>query len=259
MTQKNHKINQVKHAIKWLFIAIFALQFLTIKQSFAQGAELSLEPSSPQNDATQNSQLIPQNSKEEIGNLLLGNSPTSLMFDDEQTSDIDRAADSFLNNKSYTPEIPESQSSEDQKALEDAKIKSEEEEARNEKSYLYLASILYLSPKNWSIWIGDQKITAQTNDKNRELYVKSISKDKAKILWKLSLSKWKIITGKRSDESIPKINQNNQVENVFEIRPNQTFMLNENKVMEGKAYIKASIPDATKNNNLENKAAEKKQ
>ncbi len=259
MTQKNRKINQTNNATKWLLASILALSFLTKEQSFAQGVELSLEPSSPKNDSTQNSQLIAPGSKEEIGNLLLGNSPTSLMFDDEQTSDINRAADSFLNNQSYTPEVAEGQSAENQKDLEDAKAKSEEEEARNEKSYLYLASILYLSPKNWSVWIGDQKITAQTNDKNRELYVKSISKDKAKILWKLSLSKWKIITGKRSDEKLPKANEANQIENLFEIRPNQTFMLNENKVMEGKAYIKASMQDLTKNSNLENKSEEKKQ
>jgi len=220
--------------LKRFYTCIFLL-FVTCYNGFAQEAKDAQEDKS-----VKNSQLVAPNSTEAISDLLLGNSPSSLMFDEEQNADIDRAVDSFLNNQSYVPDEKELQALQDEKALEEARAKAEEEQARNEKSYLYLSSILYLSPKSWIVWIGDKKITSEDNEKSHELYIQNISRDKAKILWKLSISKWKIITGKRSDEDLPPTNENNQIETTFELRPNQTFMLNENRIVEGKAYTKSS-------------------
>jgi hypothetical protein len=216
--------------IKYFAPSLLLISSVVINESLAQSKKV------------ENSQIINSSSnKESISDLLLGNAPSSLMFDEDQSSDIDRAVDSFLNNQSYVPDQQDLQLIQDEKALEEARLRAEEEQARNEKSYLYLSSILYLSPKTWIVWIGSQKITSESNNESRELFVKEISKNKVKILWKLSISKWKIITGKRNDDELPQTNENNQIETVLELRPNQTFMLNENRVVEGKASARSSI------------------
>jgi hypothetical protein len=193
-----------------------------------------------------NSLLIDQ-AKDGLANILLGNGkPASLMFDDQESGNLDRAIDSFKNNQAYSPEDAESDGTVNASANEDDKKKLEEAERlrkaeelknqENEKSYIYLASVIYFNPKDWIVWINEKKITSKTNDPKKELFVESIRKDSAKILWKLSLSKWKIISG-RKEEFAPKINSENQIEISFELRPNQTFVLSSNKVVEGKALV----------------------
>ncbi len=238
--------NNIRSTIKTA-VSLVAILLLCLNTSLAQTQE-------DQDASIKKSELLPKQNSDNssnktsspIGDTLLGNAPSSLMFDEEQTADIDRAVDSFLNNQSYVPDQKELQELQDEKAIAEAKARAEEEQARNEKSYLYLSSILYLTPKNWIVWIGDQKITSEDNTKTRELYIDKVSNDKAKVTWKLSISKWKIITGKRSDEDMPKTNENNQIETSFELRPNQTFILNENKIVEGKAF------QSKKSNNSQN-------
>ncbi len=53
-------------------------------------------------------------------------------------------------------------------------------------------------------------------------------------------TKWKIISGKKSEELAPKINSLNQVEVEFELKPNQTFTLGTNSVSEGRQIYKSS-------------------
>ena len=94
---------------------------------------------------------------------------------------------------------------------------------------------MYFSEKQWSLWINDKKFIASANAVENELYFKNISQDRATIVWKLSISKWKILSGKKSEEYAPKINENNQVEVEFTLKPNQTFILGLNKVADGRA------------------------
>ncbi len=203
-------------------------------------------PAASQPSSGANSLLIDQ-AKDGLANILLGNGkPTSLMFDDQESGNLDRAIDSFKNNQAYSPEDAESDGAANASANEDDKKKLEEAERlrkaeelknqENEKSYIYLASVIYFNPKDWIVWINEKKITSKTNDPKKELFVESIRKDSAKILWKLSLSKWKIISG-RKEEFAPKINAENQIEIRFELKPNQTFVLSSNKVVEGKALV----------------------
>ena len=203
-------------------------------------------PAASQPSSGANSLLIDQ-AKDGLANILLGNGkPTSLMFDDQESGNLDRAIDSFKNNQAYSPEDTESDGAANASANEDDKKKLEEAERlrkaeelknqENEKSYIYLASVIYFNPKDWIVWINEKKITSKTNDPKKELFVESIRKDSAKILWKLSLSKWKIISG-RKEEFAPKINAENQIEIRFELKPNQTFVLSSNKVVEGKALV----------------------
>ena len=56
---------------------------------------------------------------------------------------------------------------------------------------------------------------ASSNKEDNELFFKNLSQDKVTIVWKLSISKWKILSGKKSEEYAPKINSANQVEVEF--------------------------------------------
>lgn len=168
--------------------------------------------------------------------LLLNKKATSLMFDDEQNNNIDRAVESLKNNQTFIPEGEEDPTVAAEKKEDAAKLEEKRIE-ENEKSYLYLASIIYYSGADWAVWINDQKITSKTNDRSKELYLKSVQRTNVKVVWKLSISKWKILSGRKSEEVAPKINKDNQVEVEFDLRPNQTFILSTNSVVEGRAVI----------------------
>lgn len=188
--------------------------------------------------------VTPSKVKDALTSILIYNQTSSLMFDDEENGRIDRAIDSFKNNQIYTPDElteggdPKNLSKEEQaKAAEAEKIKQEEKRnEENEKSYIYLASIIYFTPRDWVVWINDKKITSETNDKEKELYLKSVQKDHIKLLWKLSMSKWKILSG-RKEEVAPIVNKDNQVETTIDLKINQTFILSTSSVVEGRAVI----------------------
>ncbi len=166
--------------------------------------------------------------KSSIASTLLNRRTTSsLMFNDEELSNIDRAIEAFQNNQQFVPEGEE--------RSQEAENKKEEESLDNEKSFIYLASIIYFGQKDWAVWINDQKITNSSNSAAREIYLSSVKNDSVAITWKLSLSKWRILSKQNSDAVPPNLNLDNQVELEFVLRPNQTFALNTNKVIEGRA------------------------
>ena len=169
--------------------------------------------------------------KKSIEDLFSGTKLQSLMFSETDASNIDKAIEAFQNNQIFElegeAENPEKSVSEEAKKLEQ----------ENVKAYIFLSSILYFSNDSWSLWINDKKYTAKNNKAENELYFKSVDRDKVNIIWKLSVSKWKILSGLRSESLAPKINTNNQVEIDFTLQPNQTFILSSNKVVNGKAFI----------------------
>jgi len=151
-------------------------------------------------------------------------SDPSLMFGDEEITKIDQALDAYKNEKPF-----------------DALIKKEtkiQEKVTADKvdSYIYLESILYHSPNNWSTWINGQKISSTDNKKSNELYIKSISADSANIVWTMSISKWKILTDQTSENDAP-VNTDNQVELNFNLSFNQTYILTGGKIIEGRIAI----------------------
>jgi ATP-dependent Clp protease ATP-binding subunit ClpA len=185
-----------------------------------------------------------------MASLLLGNKATSLMFDDKEIDNIDRAIDSLRNNQVYSPEdgapIFDALLDKKNKEAEAAREKAKQDEF-NEKSYIYLASIMYSTPQDWVVWINDKKITSETNKKNKELYLKSVQKDQVSILWSVSASKLQVLLGKKADDLKLKLNENNQIEVRFVLQPNQTYILGSNSVVEGKAVvsmIKRKEPEA---------------
>ncbi len=172
----------------------------------------------------------------------------SLMYSDEEIKKIQEALDALREGR---PLLSNNQlaSNEDKTT-----ITTPED---NAKSYIYLGSILYNSPNNWSVWINDQKISAANNQIGNELYIKSINEDEVRILWTMSIIKWKILTNKKSEEGAP-INQNNQVEFDFTLSFNQTYMLNGGKTAEGRVapLLTSSsfkIPDSKNTSNLTSK------
>ena len=148
---------------------------------------------------------------------------TSLMYVDEELEKIQEAIDAYKNNQPLNignqgVEIEENDAVRDDKA----------------KSYIHLGSILYNSPKNWSVWINDKKISFDNNKIGNELYIKSIDESKANIIWTMSISKWKILTNKKSEEGAP-INASNQVKIDFTLGFNQAYTLNSGKITEGRS------------------------
>ncbi|MFT7087288.1 MAG: hypothetical protein ACJAZX_000719 [Rickettsiales bacterium] len=150
------------------------------------------------------------------------------MYLDTEIDKVKKAFDAFENNRPFQIDSP----TETPNGIIDPPETETYED--NAKSYIYLGSILYKSPSNWSIWINDQILSSKDNEVSNELYIKSISKEKAEISWTMSISKWKILTNTKTSEGAP-INTNNQVEFNFILSFNQTYILNGNKIVEGRA------------------------
>ncbi|MBM3579348.1 MAG: hypothetical protein FJX34_01080 [Alphaproteobacteria bacterium] len=176
------------------------------------------------------STIVTNNTIASLGTILLQQNAVSLMFDDEQNSNIERAIYAFKTNQSFTPESSNS-------GTEDKSQQKESEVSENEKSYIYLASIIYFGRDDWAVWINNQKITTASNMESNEMYLTDVEPSRVKFLWRISVSKWKILSGQKSEILAPKINDRNQVEIEFELHPNQTFMLTNRNVIEGKAII----------------------
>ena len=184
-----------------------------------------------------NKSTLLSDAKESINTLLLNNNKIiSLMFDDEENNNAERALDSFKNNQEFVPEESEEERLANTKKRGEENQKTQENEiAENEKSFIYLASIIYFTAKDWAVWVNDQKITYESNNPGKELYLSSVKYNSVKFMWKISLSKWKILSGQKVDAQPPNLNANNQVEIEFELHPNQTFSLKAGKVAEGRA------------------------
>ncbi len=176
----------------------------------------------------QNSILLEQ-MKTGIAAILLNEKLYSLMFEEGETKNVDRAIEALKNNQNYNPEENANQTKEPKET------KLEE----NKKSHVYLASIIYLNPQYWVVWISEKKITSENNRKDKEIYLKMVDRDHVKVVWKLGLSKWKALSNK-SEDMAPTMNEQGEVEIEFELKPNQTYNLTSGKIIEGKVSIAAN-------------------
>lgn len=164
--------------------------------------------------------------------------PESLMLSDDELRKLNKALSSLINNEDYIAD-----DSFDDFAEQEVVV---EQQQQSERSFIHLSSLLYLNKEVWVVWINNEKITSDNNDPNNEYYISEISKNKVTITWSLGITKWKIITGK-SDQDIPKTNKDNQIVNVFSLRPNQTYILSDNKIIEGK-YMPKNYQDSLQDN-----------
>ena len=158
----------------------------------------------------------------------------SIMHSTEESSNIEKAVDAFKNG--YLLERPQEEVTEEK----------EEEEEEDIKSTIYLHSILYQSPTNWTIWLNDDKITAEQNIPSNEMYMNRVSQDKIEILWTLTFSKWKILLSREDARAKPFINEDNQVELRFSLSPHQTYILDYDLVVDGRFEGKLSNEDKNK-------------
>ena len=167
-----------------------------------------------------------------IEDVLLQQKPiTSVMFSDVDEKNIDRAVRAYKNKEKFVV----NQDSDSKKAKD--KSGKKKDPIENETSFLHLSSIIYFASDAWSLWVDSVKISSDSNKVGSDLYVKFISSEKVTIVWTMSISKWKILSGKVSESDAPKINKNDQVEVEFTLKQNQTYMLTTNKVIEGKMNV----------------------
>ncbi len=183
-----------------------------------------------------------KNNKNELVNSLLGKKKaSSLMFDEEEIDGINRALDSLKSGQAFVPD--DSLMTDAEKKARDQKFDSEKNaqkkvEEDNKKSFLYLGSVLYYSPQDWAIWINDVKVASNDNHPKKEFFVRAIDSESVKVRWSLGISKWKILTGKNDDDQTPPVNADNQVVINFTLRPNQTYVLGTNSVVEGRVLVR---------------------
>ncbi len=156
------------------------------------------------------------------------------MYNSEEMQKINKAFQMYRQGEEYIVE--------DEKIEEGGDDKNqftEELKIIEEKSRIYLGSILYFSKNNWSVWINDKIISSDNNKPSNELFIRSINGKKANIVWSLSPSKWQILMGKNLEENDSRVNKNNLIIVKFSLQNNQSFLLKENKVIEGRPPSKA--------------------
>lgn len=110
----------------------------------------------------------------------------------------------------------------------------------------YLGSIAYVSPKLWTVWLNNEKYT---HDKTEgEVRVLSVFSDKVSLTWSMDsldiiVPDWrnKLTINDQGDyessDSLVRVN-NAGTEVTFTLRPNQSFVSNQMKVVEGRAADK---------------------
>ncbi len=209
------------------------------------------------NNVSPNNDLQLNNLQEGMADLIMGSKATSLMFDDREIDNIERAVESYKNKQVFTLD-EDAEDKQDQNGNESEDnadkannivVKGQEDEL-NPNSYIYLASIIYSSPENWSIWLNNKKITSETNKSDKELFVKSIDRNQVSIQWNVSPTKLKVLVGSKAEDKF-QTNANGLVEIKFSLRPNQTYVLGNDKVTEGKyntgAVQNTNIPNANVN------------
>jgi hypothetical protein len=103
---------------------------------------------------------------------------------------------------------------------------------------LYLSSIVYYSPKNWSIRLNGKRVNATDNTVNNRFYVSKISRREIELVWTPSsisevANRWDQVTegGKKTIDNVKIDNAKGKI--ILDIRPNQTFVINTLDIREG--------------------------
>jgi hypothetical protein len=113
----------------------------------------------------------------------------------------------------------------------------EQQEKKSERYFVYpqffLASLVYNTPEDWTVYINNQRLTHKNPESSQGLRVKSIDKDKVAFEW--MPDNW------RKVEDVWSVMPNKDIEVdgrkstvMFTLRPNQTFSSYVMRVLEGK-------------------------
>lgn len=101
-------------------------------------------------------------------------------------------------------------------------------------SSVYLDSILFFSKKNWSIWANGRKISNDDSSSD-SVIVRNINEEFVDLSWMIHKGKWKIISTGQEEKYRNSFKENgDKIEIMFRLKPNQTYLLIDNKVIEGK-------------------------
>jgi hypothetical protein len=94
---------------------------------------------------------------------------------------------------------------------------------------VYLGSIVYYSPSNWSVWLNDKKLVNIQNVPTNEFYITRLSRTQMELVWKPksiadTLQKWKDMTN-GGKNPLPNITLDETKGTItLLMRPNQTFI-----------------------------------
>ncbi len=192
-----------------------------------------LAPDSEQDQKNNEANNLPDNNVEISISKKADNEIKSIMITPEEDQGIELILDSFKTGKELIFNDFDLYDEDTADVNQDELILEEDE--INENAFIYLASIIFQSSDQWSIWLNNNKITSSNNNIINEIFIKDVNINYVDILWKLSLSKWRILSGNDDESSTPpNLNNNNQVEIEFTLRPNQTFDLRREAIIEGK-------------------------
>ena len=123
-----------------------------------------------------------QSIKDSVDSLFSNKYKSSVFFDEKQLLNIKKAISSFRKNEVFIPDgyFLADQNSSDSKKDTGSQI-------------IQLSRIVYFSPQSWSVQINDKNFNPKKNKKDNELYVAKVDEKSATILWKMRLSKFKIL------------------------------------------------------------------
>lgn len=118
--------------------------------------------------------------------------------------------------------------------LESLKVQNEPRKTIRPLPNLYLGSIVYYSPTNWSIWVNGKKLTNTVNKESNAFYLKSITRSEVVLVWKPSTLQdmektWQDKTQKPAGVILDSPNRTL----TLTMRPNQTFIPNTLEIREG--------------------------
>jgi|GEM_PF-6078465 len=167
----------------------------------------------------------------------------SLMLSKEEQEIAERITKFYDNpNLKYESEVVE-EKKDDELVAADKVLKEQEKAEKPFVPNVYLGSIIYQSPAAWLVSINARAITNINNSPDNEFYITRISRKAVEVIWhpkyfNLVQQDWDSIWGnttednpKKPDPHITLDNNNSLV--VLELKPNQTFVVDEAKIREG--------------------------
>jgi hypothetical protein len=178
---------------------------------------------------------------------------TSLMF---KKSDMDIITGALeIYDKLRGQKSTDSTDKDDLSSLIDS-LKSHDVTARNEPPpplpNLYLGSIVYYSPSQWSVWINGKKLVDKNNSPANEFYITDLTRTAIELIWhpkslQQAPTLWEQLTGNGA-HPLPDITVNEKKGTItLHLHANQTFLPRRLAIREGlvKSAPVASTPDST--------------
>lgn len=191
-----------------------------------------------------------------------GKEPLSIMYSDDEMEKLRTVLNAYeLEGK--VPEDPETAEKGDFLDELTQDVEPDVQAAEQALPVFYLGSIVYRGPEEWSVWVNGERISNVENIQS--LRVNTISRERAEFMWKLeNVAQGEAIRRSMEANKNTAVTDHREAEeedydlNVeegvlrFSLRPNQTFLVKEMKIIEGRlapvnptnlAVVPASFPE----------------